>query len=70
MRERMHFSFELAVAKYLAAPVSESAVRYRPPRLRSTQGGYGAITCMSRLCTAQKRSAYPLEGDAKAARTI
>ena len=25
-RERMHFNLELAVAKYLAAPVSESAV--------------------------------------------
>jgi hypothetical protein len=29
MRERMHFSLELA------APVSESGVRHRPPRLRS-----------------------------------
>jgi hypothetical protein len=32
-RGRMHFNLEVAVAKYLAAPVSESAVRYRPPAL-------------------------------------
>jgi hypothetical protein len=29
-----------------------------------------AITCMSRLCTAQKRSAHPLEGDVKPTGTI
>jgi sulfate permease, SulP family len=30
-RERMHFNLELAVAKYLAAPVSEDAASYQPP---------------------------------------
>jgi anti-anti-sigma factor len=37
-RERMHFNLELAVAKYLAAPVSESAVWYRPAGLEQGEG--------------------------------
>lgn len=60
MRERMHFSFELAVVKYLAAPVSESAVRYRPPRLKSEEARWlrWKSPASSGRCTAQRRQRW------------